>query len=89
MCVDKDGKSRLASIGRIKIEIRPLLRIVAKFQDVSVNVMVQDDWNIRILAPEGKTLNASNIAPGDKVLGYVCNPGRHAGIQINEFIEEK
>lgn len=88
MCVDSDGKTRITFVGRIKIEIRPLVKIEAKYNDTIINTIVQDDWNIRIIGTEDKTLNSSNIKVGDKVLGHICNPGRHAGIQIDEYIKE-
>lgn len=85
-----DGKLRKAPIGRMKIEVRPLRLIGVKFKNGNtVNVIMQDDWHVRIFSHEGKPENITELKIGDKVLGYATEPGRHVGIKINENILEK
>ena len=73
-----------------KMEIRPLLKIeVESKSGKRINVIVQDDWHIRILGPKGKVHNASAIKIGDELLAYFCEGGRHVGIKIDEFLEEE
>jgi 3-dehydroquinate synthase class II len=89
MLVTTAGRVRTAPIGRMKIEQRPLRLIQVEFSaDRSVNVLMQDDWHVRIFSDEGLPLNISEIKPGDKVLGHVTAMGRHVGIKIDEAIIE-
>lgn len=90
MCVDSEGETRNVSIGRIKIERRPLLLIRAiDQQGIEVNAVVQDDWHVRIIGVGGKPCNCTELKKGDKILGYTCMAGRHVGVKINESIIEK
>lgn len=90
MAVDSKGNVRRVAVGRIKMERRPLILIRAKDDAGSeVNVVLQDDWHVRVIGPKGKPLNCTELKAGDKVLGYTCVSGRHVGIKIDENIIEK
>jgi 3-dehydroquinate synthase II/3-amino-4-hydroxybenzoic acid synthase len=89
LVVDTEGNTREVSVGRVKIEMRPLLRIVVDADGVEVNTIVQDDWHIRIFGGNGEPRNASSIKKGDELLVYICEGGRHVGIKIDEMIVEK
>ncbi|WP_428266995.1 3-dehydroquinate synthase II [Haliangium sp.] len=89
MIVDTRGKVRRASVGRMKTEIRPLRLIEAEFEGGQrINVIMQDDWHVRIFSHEGLPLNITELRPGDKVLGHRAEPGRHVGIKVDEHIIE-
>ncbi|MCP4488005.1 MAG: 3-dehydroquinate synthase [Gammaproteobacteria bacterium] len=88
--VDKSGKARKVNVGRTKTEIRPLLLIEASFDDGNVvNVIMQDDWHVRIFSEKGLPLNVSELKQGDKILGYSTDPGRHVGVKVDEHIVEQ
>jgi 3-amino-4-hydroxybenzoic acid synthase len=53
-----------------------------------VNLIVQDDWHVRVLGPGGVVLNTTELAPGTKVLGYLPTEQRHVGYPIDEFCLE-
>jgi 3-dehydroquinate synthase II/3-amino-4-hydroxybenzoic acid synthase len=89
LCVDTEGNAREVIVGRVKIEVRPLLMICAEAEGVAINVIVQDDWHIRIFGSKGEVRNASEIKIGDELLGYICQSGRHVGIKIDENLTEK
>lgn len=89
LCVNVRGEARELTVGRVKIEVRPLLLIKGEAAGRELNVVVQDDWHIRIMGADGQPRNASAIAPGDRLLTYVCDPGRHVGIKVDETIIEK
>jgi 3-amino-4-hydroxybenzoic acid synthase len=90
MIVNARGKVRQAAVGRVKIEQRPLRLIEVEFAGKErVNILMQDDWHVRIFSDKATPLNISELKPGDRVLGYVTEPGRHVGIKINESIIEK
>jgi 3-amino-4-hydroxybenzoic acid synthase len=55
----------------------------------TVNLILQDDWHVRVLGPGGTVLNSTELRPGDKVLGYLPSEDRHVGYPISEFCLEK
>jgi 3-amino-4-hydroxybenzoic acid synthase len=89
MIVDHTGATRHSAVGRMKTEVRPLRLIEVEFQGGErINVIMQDDWHVRIFSDEAKPLNITELRPGDKVLGHVAVPGRHVGIKVDEHIIE-
>ncbi|MHB8918655.1 MAG: 3-dehydroquinate synthase II, partial [Desulfocucumaceae bacterium] len=89
LCLNVRGEARELTVGRVKIEVRPLLMIRGEAAGRELNVIVQDVWHIRIMGADGQPQNASSIRPGDRLLAYVCDPGRHVGIKVDETILEK
>jgi 3-dehydroquinate synthase II/3-amino-4-hydroxybenzoic acid synthase len=89
LCVDTSGNAREVVVGRTKIETRPLLMIGANAEGKVLNLIIQDDWHIRIFGKDGEVRNGSDIKVGDELLAYVCEPGRHVGIKIDEELYEK
>ena len=89
LAVTTDGTAREVNVGRIKTEVRPLLLIKAKVADEEINVIVQDDWHIRLYGADKSVLHVTELKKGTKVLAYVCEPGRHVGVKIDETITER
>ena len=90
LAVRSDGSSREVRIGRVKIERRPLLSITATTPGgVTVNVITQDDWHVRLLGPGGSVNNVTDLQPGDRLLGCVPDESRHVGLPITEFCDER
>ncbi len=91
LTVNSQGKVRAVSVGRIKMEKRPMLLIkaISKKTQKQVNAIVQDDWHIRILSSKGSVKNSVLLQAGDLVLGYIMKAGRHLGVAIDETIMEK
>ncbi|MEW6096296.1 MAG: 3-dehydroquinate synthase II, partial [bacterium] len=89
LCVNIHGKARVATVGRIKIEVRPLLLIEAKYNNVVINTIMQDDWHVRIHGGNGEPRNVTTLKPDDEILVHIANPGgRHVGIKVEETILE-
>jgi 3-amino-4-hydroxybenzoic acid synthase len=89
MIVDRSGTTRRGSVGRMKTEVRPLRLIEVDFPTGEhINIIMQDDWHVRIFSDDAKPLNITELRPGDKVLGHVAVPGRHVGIKVDEHIIE-
>lgn len=87
--VDTSGRTRAATVGRVKTEVRPLRLIEAAFEDGEpINIIMQDDWHVRIFGADAKPRNITELRRGDRVLGYRGAPGRHVGIPIDEAIHE-
>lgn len=90
LAVDVKGQTRLVTVGRVKIESRPLLQVDAVSADGrTVNLILQDDWHVRVLGPGGIVYNSTHLVPGDILLGYLPTQDRHVGYPINEFCLEQ
>ncbi|MCL7427799.1 bagremycin/ferroverdin biosynthesis 3,4-AHBA synthase BagC/FevH [Streptomyces sp. YS415] len=86
---DVEGRTRLVTVGRVKIETRPLISVNAVSTDGrEVNLILQDDWHVRVLGPGGTVLNSTELKPGDKVLGFLPTEDRHVGYPLDEFCLE-
>jgi 3-amino-4-hydroxybenzoic acid synthase len=90
LAVDARGRTRLVIVGRTKIETRPLLSIDAVADDGRrANLILQHDWHVRVLGPGGTVLNCTELAVGDRVLGYLPTRDRHVGYPIDETCYEQ
>ncbi|WP_135826541.1 3-dehydroquinate synthase II [Halorussus ruber] len=88
LCVDTDGNARSVAVGRSKVEERPLLLIEAEYGEQKLNVILQDDWHVRVMGTDEEPINITDLEPGDEVLGHVCEAGRHVGVKVEEDIME-
>jgi 3-amino-4-hydroxybenzoic acid synthase len=88
--VTADGRSRQVTVGRVKIETRPLISVDAVSPDGRpVNLILQDDWHVRVLGPGAVVLNSTELRPGDVLLGHLPTADRHVGYPIDEFCREQ
>lgn len=87
--VNATGRTRQIYVGRVKTEIRPLILIEVTFDDGErVNIVMQDDWHVRIFSDQALPRHVTELQPGDRVLGYTTQPGRHVGVKVDEHIIE-
>ena len=84
----RDGTGRTASIGRCKVEIRPLLMVEATDGSSTYNVILQNAETIKMVAPNGSR-SVTVLKEGDEVLAKVSSGGRHFGMAVEETITEK
>ena len=89
LVVDYTGATTLATAGRVKIEVRPMLFVEAKVGDKTGAVFLQNAETIRLTAPDGTPVSVVTLKPGDKVLCRTDEAGRHFGMRIKEDIQEK
>lgn len=90
MAIDVKGHTRMVTVGRVKIESRPLLSIEAVAPNgQTVNLILQDDWHVRVLGPGGVVFNSTELKPDDVLLGYLPTEDRHVGYPIDEFCLEQ
>ena len=88
--VKKNGHSRRVTVGRSKIETRPLRLIRADIKGEIGTVIVQNAETIRFITNDGKLLPVTETKEGDQILCYVKpQSGRHFGMEVKEFIVEK
>ncbi len=89
LIVDEKGKSMLSTIGRLKIEKRPMLNIIAEVEGKDVSLILQNAETIRLTDIKGKPISVVKLKKGDKVLGYTEQGGRHFGYKVEESINER
>lgn len=82
------GESREIAIGRVKIEKRPLLRVVAKVGDAEISATLQNADSVHVLTPDGEEKQIITMQPGDQIMARLDEPGRHLGERIEEEIWE-
>ncbi len=87
--VSENGTAEKATIGRIKIENRPLLMVRFSMQGSLGQVVLQQAETVRIISPGGKIESVTNIEPGMKISLILGNRGRHIGIPIGAEVTEK
>lgn len=85
---DELGESREIAIGRVKIEKRPLLRLVAKIGDTEISATLQKADSVHVLTPDGQEKQVITMQPGDQIMARLDEPGRHLGEKIEEEIWE-
>ncbi|SDF14598.1 3-dehydroquinate synthase II family protein [Desulfovibrio legallii] len=92
LIVDADGAASLATLGRVKIEVRPMLLIEAQAETEdgprSGAVFLQNAETIRLTAPDGTPVSVVGLKPGDAVLCRLDEAGRHFGMRVREDIQE-
>jgi 3-dehydroquinate synthase II len=90
LIVNKEGTSRRATVGRAKIETRPLRLIRAEIGNEIGTVILQNAETIRFITTNGNLIPVTELKLGDEVLAYTKMPsGRHFGLEVKEFIVEK
>ena len=89
LVVDNEGNTSVATVGRVKVEVRPMLLIEAKAHGKTGAVFLQNAETIRLTAPDGTPISVVSLKPGDKILCRLDEAGRHFGMRIKEDIQEK
>ena len=91
LVIDAHGKARRATVGRSKIENRPMLMIKAQVGDEVGGIIAQNAETIRFVRPNGHLVSVTHLKKGDMVLAYAkLATGRHFGMEVDdEYIVEK
>ncbi|MBR2255095.1 MAG: 3-dehydroquinate synthase II [Candidatus Methanomethylophilaceae archaeon] len=85
--VDRDGTVRYTSIGRCKVEKRPMIMIEATDGRKSYSTILQNAETVKVVTEDG-AVSATKLSPGDRVLARLEEGGRHFGMKIDETISE-
>lgn len=92
LIVNADGQTCVATVGRVKIEVRPMLLIEAQAETAAGRqmgtVFLQNAETIRLTTPDGEPISVVALKPGDTVLCRLDEAGRHFGMRITEDIRE-
>ncbi len=89
LIVDHQGECAVATVGRVKVERRPMLRIEAAVPGGPTGtVFLQNAETIRLVEPGGVPVSVVDLTPGRRVLVRLDTAGRHFGMRITEDIKE-
>jgi 3-dehydroquinate synthase II len=88
--VTREGKTRKANVGRIKIEIRPLILVEAEVNGKTIKTILQNAETIRVVTPKASK-PVTELKQGDEVMVHLAaRGGRHFGISVpDETVIEK
>jgi 3-dehydroquinate synthase II len=90
LLVNEKGDGETASVGRVKVERRPLLLVRARVPSGAVHsVILQNAETIRLVGPGGSAVSVAKLREGDAVLMAEEAAGRHFGVAVEETIREK
>ncbi|MCL2172164.1 MAG: 3-dehydroquinate synthase II [Candidatus Bathyarchaeota archaeon] len=89
--VNREGKIRSGNVGRVKIEIRPLILIEAQSGEKLFKTILQNAETIRVVTVKGSK-PVTELESGDEVLihRFTVKGGRHFGVSVpDELVIEK
>ncbi len=89
LIVRSDGSTQAATLGRVKIERRPLLLIGARTETQSGSILLQNAETIRLSRPDGTAVSVVGLQEGDSILVATEAAGRHFGLKVRETIRER
>ncbi len=84
-----EGNAEEATVGRVKIEKRPLVLVQASCGGRTGSILLQNAETIRLTSPGGEPVSIAQIKSGDSVLVAEESAGRHFGLKIEETICEQ
>lgn len=88
LIVDAAGETSVATVGRLKVEVRPMLLVEARAGETSGAIFLQNAETIRLVRPDGTPVSVVSLVEGDEVLCRLDAAGRHFGMRISEDIRE-
>jgi 3-dehydroquinate synthase II len=83
LIVNRQGRTRPANVGRVKIEWRPMMLVEAKHNGMTMNTIVQNAETIRFVTEEGSK-SVTELKKGDEVLAHISEGGRHFGMLVQK-----
>jgi len=82
LIVDRKGKVRPANVGRVKIELRPLILVEAEAEGKKIKTILQNAETIRLVTAKGSK-PVTELKAGDEVLTHITtSAGRHFGVAV-------
>jgi 3-dehydroquinate synthase II len=88
--IASEKSARQVTVGRAKIERRPLVLIRARQGEKEGSIILQWAETIRLVSEGGKPISVTQVTKGQKVFVHLGEAsGRHFGAKVDEFIIEK
>jgi 3-dehydroquinate synthase II len=93
LAVNTKGEARVVSVGRVKIETRPMLRfeleVLKGEKKIPLSCICQNAETIRLVGVNGKAKSVVDLKVGDEILVHIGPGATHFGTAIKETIIEK
>jgi len=90
LLVNTEGMSRSATIGRLKIEIRPMILIKwVDENDKEGSMFLQQAETVRVVGLDKKTKSITALKEGEIVIGWCDTGARHIGVSISSTVTER
>ena len=93
LVVNTEGNARVVSVGRVKIETRPMLRFEIEVEKgdkkLVLSCICQNAETIRLVDVNGQAKSVVDINVGNKLLVHIGPGATHFGTTIKETILEK
>ena len=90
LLVNTEGMSRSAMIGRLKIEIRPMILIKwVDENDKEGSMFLQQAETVRVVGLDKKTKSITALKEGEIVIGWCDIGARHIGVSISSTVTER
>jgi 3-dehydroquinate synthase II len=84
LIVDRKGKVRPTNVGRVKIELRPLILVEAEVAGKKIKTILQNAETIRLVTAK-RSKPVTELKAGDEVLAHIATSGgRHFGVAVPE-----
>jgi 3-dehydroquinate synthase II len=83
------GSKEKATVGRLKVETRPLLLIRFEVPGSEGQIVVQQAETVRLISPSEGAISVTQAKEGDKISILTDNRARHVGFAIPAEVKEK
>jgi 3-dehydroquinate synthase II len=84
LIVDRKGNVRCTNVGRVKIELRPLILVEAEVEGKRIKTILQNAETIRLVTVNG-SMPVTELKAGDEVLAHMTGGGgRHFGVAVTD-----
>jgi len=83
------GSKEKATVGRLKVETRPLLLIRFEAPGSEGQIVVQQAETVRLISPSEGAISVTQAKEGDKISILTDNRARHVGFAIPAEVKEK
>ncbi len=84
------GETRTATVGRVKIENRPLLLLKMEDENAhTASLSAQQAETVRFVSPSGIPLSITELKANDYILARIDTAGRHLGAKISAKVVER
>jgi 3-dehydroquinate synthase II len=82
LIINREGKLRTGTVGRVKIELRPLILVEAEAEGKKIKTILQNAETIRLVTAKGSK-PVTELKAGDEVLAHLAtSSGRHFGVAV-------
>ena len=87
--LSSSGNKEKATVGRLKVETRPLILIRFEVPGSEGQIVVQQAETVRLISPSEGAISVTQAKEGDKISIVTDNRARHVGFALPAEVKEK